>query len=195
MKYLSYATGIVIRPSKTISALIADPDRFKVGLFGVLALGVLYAATAFLLYARGISAVGPFLTLPVDTYYLYEGFFMLPVSLAAWLLMGSTVYLTVPRTDVSYRDLLGVIGLPYGILVLPLMWLPETIVVIGWPAVWITDWWSTLTALRVGLGTLWVYAGCTLAVKELYDLSLSRSLLHTLAGLLVGMAASVIFIR
>lgn len=196
MKYLSYAVGIIVRPSRTLSALVSDPDRFKVGLFGVLALGVLYGGTELLLYVQGIQPAGkPFLNIPVEKYYLYEGFFNLPVSLAGWLLMGSTIYLTVPGSDVSYSDLLGVIGLPYGILVLPLMWLPETVLAVGWPSEWTAGWWTTLTVFRVVLGTLWVYVGCTLAVKRLYGLSLIRSCMHTLAGLAVGIGTSVIFIR
>jgi hypothetical protein len=195
VKYLRYAASIVVRPSKTASALVVDPDHFRVGLLGVLALGVLYSATAFLLYARGVSAAAPFLALPLESYYLYQTLFNLPVALASWLLMGSTLYLIVPGRDISYRRLLGVVGLPYGILVLPLMWLPETIVVIGWPSVWTASWWVALTPVRVVLGTLWVYAGCTLCVKELYNLSVLRSSLYALAGLLVGIATSLVFIR
>ncbi len=196
MEYLNYATGIIFHPSKTIRELIEDPRRFKVGLFGVLALGILYAATAFVLYARGVSPVTPpFIRLPVETYYLYQVFFNLPVALAGWLLMGSTIYLTIPRPEKTYQDVLGLIGLPYGILVLPFIWLPETLAAIGGASVWYANWWRILTPIRVASGTIWVYLVCAFAVKEFYRLGLTRSLLHTLAGLLAGLSMSLVFIR
>jgi hypothetical protein len=192
---VNYVIGIVIQPSKTIRRLVKSPDRFKYGLFGVLTLGVLYSLTAFLLSARNIHAAAPFLRLSAETYYFYQGFFNLPVAVASWLLMGTTIYLCIPRPERSCRDVLALIGLPYGLLVLPLMWLPETIAVIGWPSVWETRWWTLLTPIRVGLGTAWLYTGCVLAVKELYGLPWVRSCLVTLAGLLVGVGVSVVFIR
>ena len=197
MSYLKYTVGIIIRPVQTIRSLRRDPNRFTIGLFGVLTLGVLYAATAFLLYARGITPQSEsLLRLPLKTHYLYQGFFNLPVTIVSWLLMGCTVYLTLPRRDVRFEDVLAVLGLPYGILVFPLMWLPETVVAIGWLSLWASNpWWLTLTPIRVALGTLWVYIVCVLAIKELYQLSLIRSLLHTLAGLIVGLGTAVIFIR
>ncbi len=194
--YLEYALGIIISPGKAIAKLINDPYRFKVGLFCVLALGVIYAVTAFRLYSVGIPATTPpVLKLPVDQYYLYEGFFMLPVDLAGWLLMGSTIYLIASKSKRDYKDVLAVLGLPYAILVLPFMWLPETIVAFAWPHVWTSNWWTILTPIRSALGTIWVYIGCVLAVKELYALSLRRSLLLAFAGLIVGLGTCMIFIR
>ena len=109
--------------------------------------------------------------------------------------MGCTVYLTLPRQGVRFEDVLAILGLPYSILVLPLMWLPETVVVIGYPSFWSSPLWSTLTPIRVVLGTFWVYIVCALAIKTLYKVSLTRSLLHTLAGMTVGGGIAVIFIR
>jgi hypothetical protein len=86
-------------------------------------------------------------------------------------------------------------GLPYGILVLPLMWLPETVVVIGRPSVWMTDWWGALTVARVALGTLWVFAGCTLSVREVYKVPVLRAASYTLGGIAAGLALSSVFIR
>ncbi len=197
MKYLKYALDILIAPKRAILTLIDDPLRFKVGLFSVLALGVLYAVTAFRLYSLGIPATipPPFLRLPADTYYFYEGFFMIPVDLAGWLLMGSTIYLINSRSTRDYKDLLAALGLPYAVLVLPFMWLPETVVAFAWPQVWLSGWWTILTPIRSALGTIWVYIGCVLAVKELYKLSLRRSLLVAFAGLIVGLGTCMIFIR
>ncbi len=195
-KYLKYALDITISPRRAILSLVDDPHRFRVGLFCVLALGVLYAVTAFRLYSVGIPATTPpFLRLPTNTYYLYEVFFVIPVDLAGWLLMGSTIYLVHLKSKRDYKDVLAVLGLPYGILVFPFMWLPETIVAFGWPHIWLTNWWQIMTPIRSALGTIWVYVGCVLAVKELYALSLRRSLLIAFAGLIVGLGTCMIFIR
>ncbi len=196
MKYLEYALGIIFRPRKTISGLIDNPHRFQIGFFGVLALGILYAATAFLRYARGmLPLTAPFVRLPLETYYLYEGFFNLPVALAGWVLMGSGIYLTIPQREHSYRDLLGVIGLPYGVLALPLMWLPETIAAIAGPCIWNTNWWIAMTPVRVAVGTLWLYIVCAFAIREFYGLRLTWSLLYTLVGLIAALSISAVFIR
>ncbi len=196
-KYLKYVLDIIIAPQKAILQLVDDPYRFRVGLFSVLALGVLYAVTAFRLYSVGIPATipPPFLRLPAGAYYFYEGFFMIPVDLAGWLLMGSTVYLIHSKSNRDYKDVLAVLGLPYAILVLPFMWLPETVVAFAWPQVWLSDWWTILTPIRSALGTVWVYIGCVVAVKELYKFSLPRSLLIAFAGLIVGLGTCMIFIR
>ncbi len=195
-KYLKYALDIIISPKRAILNLVDDPHRFRIGLFCVLALGVLYAVTAFRLYSVGIPATTPpLLRLPADKYYLYEVFFVIPVDLAGWLLMGSTIYLIHSKSKRDYKDVLAVLGLPYGMLVFPFMWLPETVIAFGWPQIWLSDWWQILTPIRSALGTIWVYIGCALAVKELYGLSWRRSLLITFAGLIVGLGNCMIFIR
>lgn len=195
MSYINYAIGIIIRPLKTIRNLREDSNRFIIGLFSVLTLGALYSATAFLLNARDIPAQAPFVRLPTESHYFYQGFFTLPVSLASWFFMGSTIHLTIPGPEPRYKDVLALIGLPYDILVLPLMWLPETIIVIGFPSIWNVGWWILLTAIRVALGTIWVYIVCVIAIKELYKLSWACSLLHTLTGLIMGVGIAAIFIR
>ncbi len=139
--------------------------------------------------------MAPFLALPVDRHYFYQGFSNLPVSLASWWLMGSSIDLMAPRADITFRKLLGAIGLPYGILVLPLMWLPDTIVLIGWPWMWMAPWWVAVTPVRVALGTLWVYSSCTLAVKVIYGFSFFRAAPATFMGLVVAIAMSFVFIR
>lgn len=69
--------------------------------------------------------------------------------------MGCAVYFSLPRGNVRFDDTLAVLGLPYGILVLPLMWLPETIVAIGYPSIWSSDPWQVpFTSIRVALGTI-----------------------------------------
>ncbi len=195
-KYLKYTLDIIISPRRAVLNLVGDPHRFRIGLFCVLALGVLYAVTAFRLNSVGIPATTPpFLRLPAGNYYLYEVFFVIPVDLAGWLLMGSTIYLLTSKSTRDYKDVLGLLGLPYGILVFPFMWLPETVVAFGFPQVWLTNWWQILTPIRSALGTIWVYIGCVLAVKELYGLSWRRSLLISFAGLIVGLGTCMIFIR
>ncbi len=196
IKYLKYGVDIIISPQRAVLNLVDDPQRFKVGLFCVLALGVLYAITAFRLYTVGIPATTPpFLKLPADSYYLYEVFFVIPVDLAGWLLMGSTIFLLHSQSKRDYKDVLAVLGLPYAILVFPLMWLPETVVAFGWPQIWMSDWWQFMTPIRSALGTIWVYIGCVLAVKELYGSSWLRSLPIAFAGLIVGLGTCMIFIR
>ena len=196
MTYLNYAIGIIIRPQETVKNLTENPNRFKVGLFGVLTLGILYSISCFIGYAQGIHPTGAWLKIPLDSYYLFEGIFMIPVAIASWLLMGCTVYFILPRTHLRFEDVLGIIGLPYGILVLPFMWLPEIIISIGFPHLWGSDpVWLTIEPIRVALGTIWVYIICTLAIKELYRISWARALGVTLIGIAVGGGFSGIFIR
>jgi hypothetical protein len=195
-KYLSYAIGIVSHPSKTVANLVGDPNNLRVGLFGVMTLGILYSISCFIGYLQGIQPSNSLLRLPLESYYLYEASFMLPVTLASWILGGTIIYFSLPRRGIKYEDVLGVLGLPYGILVLPFMWLPEIIVTIAFPHLWGSDpTWLMVEPVRVTLGSAWVYIGCSLAVKELYKLSWRRALLHTLIGLAVAGGFSAIFIR
>ena len=195
-KYISYSCRIIIHPKQTISNLVKDPKRLRVGLFGVLTLGILYAISCFLGYLQGIQPSNSLLKLPLESYYLYESYFMLPVTLASWLLGGVAIHFSLPRREIRYKDVLGVIGLPYGILVLPFMWLPEIIVTIGFPYLWGSDpVWLAVEPIRIALGSAWVYIVCTLSIKELYRIGWRRALLHTLLGLAVAGGFSAVFIR
>ena len=195
-KYSFYALGIIIRPKQTIDNLVKDSNHLKVGLFGVITLGILYSISCFVGYLQGIQPSNSLLRLPLESYYLYEASFMLPVTLASWILGGTIIYFSLPRQGIKYEDVLGVLGLPYGILVLPFMWLPEIIVTIAFPHLWGSDpTWLMVEPVRVALGSAWVYIGCSLAVKELYKLSWRRALLHTLGGLAVAGGFSSVFIR
>ena len=195
VKHLRYAIGIAIRPFETISSLVLAPHHFRVRLFGVCTLGILYGATELLYHWRGMPPLAEaFLRIPPEAYYLYEAFFNLPVALAGRLLMGSTIYLIVPRTGISYRDLLGVIGLPYGILVLPLMWVPETILGIAFSLPLGGELLAGAEYRVCRTGTLGVSAGCALAVRKLYALLYGRSLLNTLPGFVVSLFTSVVCI-
>jgi len=195
-EYLFYAIGIIIRPKQTVNNLVKDPNHLKVGFFGVMTLGILYGISCFLGYAQGIQPSNSLLRLPLESYYLYEGYFMLPVTLASWILGGTVIYFLLPRQGIRYEDTLGVLGLPYGILVLPLMWLPEIIVTIGYPHLWGSDpVWLTVEPVRVAIGTAWVYIICSLSIKELYNISWRRALLRTLIGLAVAGGFSAVFIR
>ena len=194
--YPNYALGIIIRPSRTVRNLLENPNRLKIGLFGVLTLGILYSISCLIGYAQGIHPTGAWLNIPLESYYLYEGIFMIPVALTSWLLMGCVIYFMLPRTHLRFEDVLGVIGLPYGILVLPFMWLPEIIVTIGFPHLWGSDpLWLTIEPIRIALGTIWIYLVCALSVKELYRISWSRALAVTLVGVAVAGGFSAIFIR
>jgi hypothetical protein len=148
-------------------------------------------------YVRGQcpASFEPFLRLSTESYYLYDAIFNFPVTILSWFLFGCTIYLSIPRQDVRFEDTLAVLGLPYGILVLPLMWLPEAVMTICWPSWYHELWWRQLTIVRVVLGTIWLYIGCAIAVKELYKVSLPRSLFHTLIGLIAALVMSIIFLR
>lgn len=195
--YLSYFYGIIIHPKSTIKSLIEDPNRLRVGFFAVLLLGVLYTANYYIGYMNGHypASFEPFLRLPTEGYYLYNALFNLPISILSWLLFGCTIYLSIPQNDVRFEDTLAVLGLPYGILILPLMWVPEIVMTIGWPNWYYESWWMQLTVIRVVLGTVWMYVGCTIAVRELYKVSLPRSLFHTIIGVIVALVISLIFLR
>lgn len=195
MKYFVYAWGIIAEPVKTIRRLNEDPKRLLYGFSGVLTLGVLYAATAFILWSRGVGVESNWIRVPTEQHYLWQGFFNLPVSIAGWLITSSVIWLMMPREKVRFDDILAAVGLPYGILVLPLMWLPETLVAVFWPRIWTTSVWKTITLFRVGLGSLWVLAGLVIAVKETYKSSLARTILAALLGMIAGLALSVVFIR
>jgi len=79
-KYSFYALGIIIRPKQTIDNLVKDSNHLKVGLFGVITLGILYSISCFVGYLQGIQPSNSLLRLPLESYYLYEASFMLPVT-------------------------------------------------------------------------------------------------------------------
>lgn len=203
MNYFSYAWGIIANPVKTIRRLNDDPKRLLYGFFGVLTLGVLYAATALILWSRGIGVESNWIRIPCEQHYLWQGFFNLPVSIAGWLLTSCVVWLLMPRNtcfcdsrdNVKFDYILAGIGLPYGILVLLLMWLPETLVAIFWPSLCTTPVWKIVSLFRVGFGSLWVLMSIIIAVRETYKSSWVRAIFVGLVGMIAGLVLSVVFIR
>ncbi|NLI98037.1 hypothetical protein GX441_05175 [bacterium] len=212
MNCFSYAWGIIANPVKTIRRLNDDPKRLLYGFFGVLTLGVLYAATALILWSRGIGVESNWIRIPCEQHYLWQGFFNLPVSIAGGLLTSSVIYLIMPRNtrntantckksfsefldNDKFDDVLAAVGLPYGILVLPLMWLPETLVAIFWPSLWTTPVWKIVSLFRVGFGSLWVLMSIIIAVKETCKPSWARAVFVGLVGMIAGLALSIVFIR
>ena len=117
-----YYFGVITRPRRTFDALMADGRRLRFGLFALTISAILYLFVyIFLTMAGGAPSVfTPFLAIPLDQYYAYNRFFVLPSIFAGWILAaGVAQLLSRPFGGKgTFEDNLSVFGYAIGIAVL-----------------------------------------------------------------------------
>lgn len=95
MTFGQYYRGIMLRPTVTLTALMADERRLR---FGIIALGINIALYTWVYINLTIgggapSAFEPWLAIPKDVYYFYNQFMLAPSMLAGWILAAGIVQL------------------------------------------------------------------------------------------------------
>ncbi|MCU0454458.1 MAG: hypothetical protein MUE68_12465 [Bacteroidetes bacterium] len=95
MTFGQYYRGIVLRPTATLTSLMADDRRLR---FGLMALGinvVLYTWVYVNLTIGGgaPSAFEPWLAIPKEVYYFYNQFILAPSMVGCWILSAGVIQL------------------------------------------------------------------------------------------------------
>ncbi len=195
---LRYLGGLFLQPRKTLQSLHHDPQRIGFGFLGVLILAAVYFAGISVSIALNVMHLPKYLVIniPVEQYYGYERFFVLPVGLAGVILAAGVIRLAAQwmKGQGSYEGLFALLG--FGMMVNGVvMGIPDLIIslLIKMSLLPPRNWNDV--GLHIYLATLWYLLLTILSVKEVERLSWGRSILIGLIGFAVNGMVSYIFIR
>jgi len=106
------------------------------GIFSFLIIGILYTITVYIGYQHGFGAAyTPWLNIPAADYYYWETFFCLPTFLLVCIVFSGTCYLIVRLFGdfIGFDQIFGMFCIALPVPMLLTMWLPESILMIGFP--------------------------------------------------------------
>ena len=191
-EFLHYAIGLMVRPRKTMRALLADPLRTGFGMAGVFTLSFVYIAGIALAMARNPDirpTAPPLLTIAPQRYYAYELFFLLPVALVSVIVQAGVTRLVCSARNGrgTFEDLFAILGLGYTLLAL-VMGVPD--LAIGLYGASVTIVWP-----HVILGIAWYSLLSVLAVKESEKVPWFTACLAGVMGLVGNGAIQFTYIR
>jgi hypothetical protein len=120
--FRSYYLGTLLRPRRTFDALMMDSRRLKFGILALLISAILYTFVyVFLTMAGGApSSFPPYLAIPVDRFYSYDRFILLPSMFGCWILAGGAAHLLSKpfQGRGTFDDTLSALGFAIGIATL-----------------------------------------------------------------------------
>ncbi len=109
----SYFIAVVLAPHLTFERLMQDPRRMSLGVRAVLLVAAGYTASLVLwFFIGGQSRIDPWLTIPLESYFFWEIFFIGPVTLGCWILASGVVYLLGKQAGGRghFEDTLAMLG-------------------------------------------------------------------------------------
>ena len=197
-KFLRYTVDLFVCPRAALHALLDDPRSLWFGFLGPVAVAVVYTTGISIALARNAMHLpqSPVLKIPVEQYYSYERFFILPVGLAGTILTAGAIRLLAKGWNGQghFEDLFALLGFSL-IVVAVVMGLPDIAINIlpGFGVPVPKSW--VFSGPHIYLGTLWYMLLMFLAVKEVEQLSWVKTSVLALLGSLVNGMVQFIFIR
>jgi hypothetical protein len=193
-----YCWGTIVHPNSTFKDVLGKRSKVVYGFAAVMLLSILYSISVFIGFMKGMSPIGyePFLKIPIESYYLWQTFFTIPVGLIGWILFAGSAHLLSRNLggQGSFEDNLAVLGLPF-ILMLPLSWLPEIIVTVLTPGCWGAPAWDTIDFILIGLSTVWFLIVSVIALRRAQNLPLGRAVFAALVSLIPVIGLQMTYIH
>ena len=129
-RFAAYALGTLIRPGATFERLLAEPRPIAYGATAILLVGALYTVTTVIGYLNGFGAyTPPFLPIAQKDYYLFQPFFTIPIFWLCTLVCAGVVqfFSAFAGGRGKFENGVAVAGFSLFMTIVPLMWIPETI--------------------------------------------------------------------
>ena len=112
-RFSSYCWGTLISPAKTFAQLLGDSRKLRFGFLVCLMLGILYSILVLVAYINEVlPVVEPILPIPLESYYLWQALFTIPVSLITFVVfagLGQLIAKPFAGED-SFRDNFAVLS-------------------------------------------------------------------------------------
>lgn len=188
-KFLQFSIDLFIHPRAALHALLEDPKSLWFGFLGPVVLAAVYCTGISIALARNAMHLpqSPVLKIPAEQDYSYERFFILPVGLAGTILTAGVIRLLANgwHGQGQFEDLFTLLGFSL-IVVAVVMGLPDIAINIlpGFgipvPRSWV------FSGPHIYLGTSWYELLMILAVREVEQLSWTKTIVLALLGFLVN---------
>lgn len=120
--FKDYYLGVIFRPRRTFDALMADDRRLRFGLIALsISMGLYLLVYIFLTMGGGApSSFTPWLAIPLNVYYFYDRFLVVPSMLGGWILASGVAHLLsrLFSGKGTFEDTLSVLGFAISIAVM-----------------------------------------------------------------------------
>jgi len=200
-KILHYFQEFIVAPEKASIELAADKSGLWVGLWWVIIFCLCYSITVLIAYLLGqVPVTKPFLTIPLEKWYLIQTFTTLPVGLAGFLSYSGLAYLLCKavRGKGDFDQTLASQAFTLHVPTFIFMWIPETllapILIINgidpfpWP-----DWVENLRVFV--LPFIWIFIISVIALSKIHSIQWWKSLIIVLISFIPTAGIMAVFIR
>ena len=200
MQLITYQLAILYKPTATIERFLRCEQRLRYGLYTILLFGSSYTLAVIGAYlSRHLPYGIPLaLRIPIDRYYAYEAFFLLPVTIATWVMFAGLVQLLARafRGGGSFEDTLAATGLPF-VALIAFMLLPDIVVDYLLPeSVKSASVFARLiNPARLTAASLWLLVLHVIAVRAVQRLSLLKSAVITAIAYVPYMGITMTYMR
>ena len=203
-QFAVYACGTLVHPGATFEKLLSEPRRIAYGSAAIMFVGALYTIVSFVGYLNGFGpCVQPFLPIPVKEYYFYQTFFTILVFWLTTLIFAAVVqfFSSFFGGEGKFEDCVAVFGFSFHITMIPLMWIPEAIMVtfnLHSPA---NELCGTTTLgpiadnIRMAAAALWPIVVTFIGLKKVQRFSWLKVLVIGLVGVILYEAVFWTYIR
>lgn len=197
---INYQLGIIIHPILTLKKFLIHEKRLSYSFITVLLFGIIYTIGVIFAYIfnqlpYGIEII---LKIPIEKYYLYESFFLLPLTICTWILLAGLIQIIsiLFKGKGSFEDTLSLSGLPYFVLII-FMFIPDIIVDYLIPKSIVESYifWNIINPARLLLVSIWIMIIHIIAVKEVQKLTNIKAIIVTMLSYIPYMAITLTYIR
>ena len=187
-KFWHYWWGTIVRPVPTLKQL-ASERSLSYAFAAYFLFGLLYGLFALVGYFAdpGHTARGILINfIPANTYYLWEGLFMIPITMQIYLLFAVLAHLFARLLGGkgSFEATLSVLGFTYSVPLLVLFWLPDVLFF----SFFGSSVQLTLVPFYGTAAGLWTLIVSIIGIIIAEQLSFPRALLVTLLSIVISYA-------
>jgi Yip1 domain len=200
-KISHYFYRFIVNPASATEEISQDKSGLWVGLWWVIIFCVCYSVTVLIFYLLGHTpASKPFLTIPLEKWYLVQTFTTLPVGLAGFLSYSGLAYILCKLAkgqgsfDQTFSSQAFTIHIPTFIF----MWIPETFLALILIAngIYTFPWPDWVENLRIFVFPFaWIFVISTIALSKIHRIPWWKSLIIILVSFIPTAGIMAVFIR
>ena len=196
-----YFYKFIVDPARATEEIAQDKSGFWAGLWCVVIFYVCYSVTVLIFYLLGHTPVSrPFLTIPLERWYLVQTFTTLPVGLAGFLSYSGLAYILckIAKGEGTFDQTVSSQAFTLHIPTFIFMWIPETLVApfliangmttLPWP-----DWVENLRVFV--LPFIWIFVISTIALSKIHNIRWWKSIIIILISFIPTAGIMAVFIR
>jgi len=196
-----YFREFIVNPGKASGEIAKDGSGLWAGLWFVITVYFLYSISVLIAYLIGHEPVTkPFLSIPLEKWYLVQTFTTLPVGMAGFLSYSGLAYLLskAARGKGGFDQTFASQGFTVHIPVFIFMWIPETFLgtflIIN--NIQPFPWPGWLEYLRVFiLPFIWIFIMSTIALSRIHEIQWWKSLIIIIISMIPTGGIMAVFIR